>query len=1366
MVLSVRIVNFRTCVALYLRSIGTKMRQSVTAKSTQGLPRRANLRVWSFRGLNKLAGVFFFICTALLLVPSQSYGQAQCVTVQDGDWNNSNVWEEDTDRDGSPNGTACPSPGYPDSGDDAIIDENHRVFLRNDMTSSSGEGAISSLTINADNGQPTGIAFDGFSLEVSGSVTNNSASVGLDLDNSLLNGGDLTTGDLINSGDISAGSRSLTVNGILTNNSSGEITASSGGSVSVSNSVVATQDAVLNDGTINIGDGTFSVTNSNEAPVENNGTISSTGSGTIDMDTAFKNNSGATLNIGSGTLNIAISISNSGTFTSTSGSAGGTVVFDGSGLTAITGTFSGSANSFANVTVKAGAIPNPDGTINVGSDGNFTVENLGQWGEDGEDSSLIYTGLDFSISGTFNAASLSIEAGTASSSTTPVKTTGEVFADVFISSKDTYAQVSNDFIINGKLTVTSQTTLEVEEGSGSLTLNDDFEMNGTFIAGEQATEFKGQTAGNSSSTEPGVAGPDGSPGPCASDGGKATSDGDCEQDIVGTGGVQFGPVEIDLDDTRVTLSTNDQNQQSAKISDLTIDPGDDNTGVEFLLADADLTLTGNLVSNGFFDAGGKRVTFLSGSEQTIEAAEPVEFFQATINNSSSAGVKIKSDTDIIVEEQLEIADGVLSFFDASVTNASLTIENELFLEGGDVDGTNGPVVLKSAGTTEAYVRYDDDDGTSGLDGEIIGNVTIQRELQTGPAWYMMSAVGASSNDSFSGFLESSSDPNANDLWTQGIPGSDGENASASNIRFYDQSVNAQDDDDRYVPITSDASVSSMTDAIPSGKGFVVYVFSDDNFDGSTSIEEDFEKLIDSVVDPSASKSFDFGAQSTVNLAGIDGDNDGFDSDMSDPVDPEDGWILLGNPYLAAIDWDVLQAQPSTSNIDGTVYVYSPASDGYVTWDGSSGNLTDGHIAPMQGFFVKASSEDADGSSTGFQVEDITAAQANASDTFFKSSPQSESRSINLAVEADGIQRDAFVSFQDGGEIGKDRLDSYALAASPNGGNGVLSMYSVLDGIGYTAQSLPFNLEDAGQEVTMPIEVAANGCVNGSPWSTTATITWPELRNIPSYYNLVLTDTETGQQIDLRRDSQYSFELTANTTCSSLTASKSGSEGQQLPPPAPSVIRHDMSKSGDGQPRFRLTINPLGLPVEIGSFTGSADGDASAILEWTTLSETSNSGFFIQQKVDGSFKTVSSLIEGAGTTTEKQSYRFRAEDLEQGTTHTFRLRQMDVDGAESFSETVDIQIGIGEAYTLEAYPNPITSRQTPTVRFAVEKSQPVTVEVYNTLGQRVRTLYNDTPRTTGQFISLDLDAVSLSSGVYFIRMQGESFTTTEKLVVVR
>ncbi|WP_179862325.1 T9SS type A sorting domain-containing protein [Longibacter salinarum] len=201
----------------------------------------------------------------------------------------------------------------------------------------------------------------------------------------------------------------------------------------------------------------------------------------------------------------------------------------------------------------------------------------------------------------------------------------------------------------------------------------------------------------------------------------------------------------------------------------------------------------------------------------------------------------------------------------------------------------------------------------------------------------------------------------------------------------------------------------------------------------------------------------------------------------------------------------------------------------------------------------------------------------------------------------------------------------------------------------------------------------------------------------------------------------------------------------------------------------FTSTPDVLPVELAFFNGTREGVDTVLLEWTTLSESNNSGFYVEQKVDGSYQTVSSLVASQapnGTTTEQQSYRFRVEDLEEGTTHTFRLRQVDVDGKTSYSETVDVKVGIQDAYKLEAYPNPVANGQQPTVRFAVDKSQPVTIELYNTLGQRVRTLYNDTPRVTGEFQKVQVDVNSLASGVYFIRMRGESFATTKKLVVVR
>lgn len=70
-----------------------------------------------------------------------------------------------------------------------------------------------------------------------------------------------------------------------------------------------------------------------------------------------------------------------------------------------------------------------------------------------------------------------------------------------------------------------------------------------------------------------------------------------------------------------------------------------------------------------------------------------------------------------------------------------------------------------------------------------------------------------------------------------------------------------------------------------------------------------------------------------------------------------------------------------------------------------------------------------------------------------------------------------------------------------------------------------------------------------------------------------------------------------------------------------------------------------------------------------------------------------------------------------------------------------------------------------MRFAVQEAQPVTIEVYNTLGQRVRTLFQESvPGDDTREVTLDVN--TLSSGLYIVRMRGEGFSTTQKITVVR
>lgn len=66
------------------------------------------------------------------------------------------------------------------------------------------------------------------------------------------------------------------------------------------------------------------------------------------------------------------------------------------------------------------------------------------------------------------------------------------------------------------------------------------------------------------------------------------------------------------------------------------------------------------------------------------------------------------------------------------------------------------------------------------------------------------------------------------------------------------------------------------------------------------------------------------------------------------------------------------------------------------------------------------------------------------------------------------------------------------------------------------------------------------------------------------------------------------------------------------------------------------------------------------------------------------------MEGTGTNSNPQSYRFETEDLGPGT-HTLRLRQIDTDGTVHLSKEVSTEIQKQEKLLLTApVPNPVAS----------------------------------------------------------------------------
>ncbi len=86
-----------------------------------------------------------------------------------------------------------------------------------------------------------------------------------------------------------------------------------------------------------------------------------------------------------------------------------------------------------------------------------------------------------------------------------------------------------------------------------------------------------------------------------------------------------------------------------------------------------------------------------------------------------------------------------------------------------------------------------------------------------------------------------------------------------------------------------------------------------------------------------------------------------------------------------------------------------------------------------------------------------------------------------------------------------------------------------------------------------------------------------------------------------------------------------------------------------------------------------------------------------------------------------------------------------------------------AYSLnQNYPNPFNP--TTTIEYSVAKAGMVSIELYNTLGQKVKTLVNSN-QVSGRY-AVTVNASDLSSGVYFYSIKAGDFSQTKKMILMK
>ena len=269
------------------------------------------------------------------------------------------------------------------------------------------------------------------------------------------------------------------------------------------------------------------------------------------------------------------------------------------------------------------------------------------------------------------------------------------------------------------------------------------------------------------------------------------------------------------------------------------------------------------------------------------------------------------------------------------------------------------------------------------------------------------------------------------------------------------------------------------------------------------------------------------------------------------------------------------------------------------------------------------------------------------------------------------------------------------------------------------------------------------------------------------YEILLSNGVTGQFANLGISS-YTYDGQPITDAQRPTFAPDDSQIAFSSPANSALLFFDVSTTALSAQEFTSAVyNPHWfreggerLPVELAVFDARLNGQ-TAELTWTTASETGNAGFYVEHQKPNARWIDSGFVEGQGTVTDATTYRYAIDDLGTGD-HRFRLRQVDIDGTETVSKMVSVQVLPNDPVEIIVRSSPSPA---PSASVTPRSSGPLTVKLYDILGREVDVLY-DGSGEAGQRVNVDLSRRALASGSYFIRVEAGGAIATERLTVIR
>jgi hypothetical protein len=212
----------------------------------------------------------------------------------------------------------------------------------------------------------------------------------------------------------------------------------------------------------------------------------------------------------------------------------------------------------------------------------------------------------------------------------------------------------------------------------------------------------------------------------------------------------------------------------------------------------------------------------------------------------------------------------------------------------------------------------------------------------------------------------------------------------------------------------------------------------------------------------------------------------------------EGYNLIGNPYPSAIIGSI--DTWTKNNVDNSIWVYDNGN--YLTWNGSIGDLAEGIIPAMQGFWIKAN-----GSDPSLTIPN--SARTLLSHSYYKESVQDM---LQLKVEGNDYCDGIVINMNNDATTGYDNeydvFKMYGLQEAPQ-------MYSLASNSELSINVLPHS----AQEIIVPVALKVGQ-------ETSYTISVKENTFNP-LVGILLEDVKTNAIINLWQVPSYTFTANPN-----------------------------------------------------------------------------------------------------------------------------------------------------------------------------------------------------------------------------------------------